>query len=115
MCMKSKARLCAGLLTAVLFVPTMGFAASGWTTPSPVTDLTATGGNGFRFELEDAKNPSGCSNKTVFFRDYDLPGSGQMYDTLLAALTTGKRVRVYVTGTCDLNGSSNISSVSIAP
>lgn len=113
--MKSRTRLYARLLTATLLAPAVGLAASGWTSPSPVAELMATGGNGFRFELEDAKNPSGCRNKTVFFRDYDLPGTEQMYDTLLAALTTGKRVRVYVTGTCDLNGYSNISSVSITP
>ena len=38
-----------------------------------------------------------------------------MFDVVLRAVTTGKKVRVYVTGKCEINGFAEISSVSIVP
>jgi len=38
-----------------------------------------------------------------------------MYDALFKAAASGKKVRDYVTGKCELNGYSEISSVAIVP
>ncbi len=66
-------------------------------------------------KLDVSENPSGCRNKQTFYQDYALRGSDKMFRALLEALSTGKRVRVFVTGGCDINGYSEISSVSIGP
>jgi hypothetical protein len=100
---------------ALLFVPMIAFAVAGWTDYVPVAELTPTIHGRFLVKLKVSENPSGCKNKEVFYRDYDIPGSEQMYDALLKAVTSGKKVRVYVTGRCDLNGYSEISSVAIIP
>ena len=102
-------------LVVLLSVPMSAFAVAGWTDFVPVAELTPTIHGRFLVKLEDSKNPSGCKNKEVFYRDYNIPGSEQMYDALLRAVTSGNKVRVYVTGRCDLKGYSEISSVSIVP
>ena len=102
-------------LGALLCILTTAFADSGWTDYSPVAELTPTSQGRFLVELRVSKNPSQCTNKEIFYRDYAATGSEQMFRVLLEALASGKRVRVYVTGRCELNGYSEISSVSIVP
>ena len=112
--MKIKLRF-SSYLFALLSVPITAFAVAGWTDYVPVAELTPTIQGRFLVKLDVSKNPSGCKNKEVFYRDYNIPGAEQMYDALLKAVTSGKKVRVYVTGICDLNGYSEISSVAIVP
>ena len=69
----------------------------------------------FLVKLDVAANPSDCGSKGSFYRDYGRPGADLMFRALMDALTAGKRVRVYATGICDLNGNSEISSVSVIP
>lgn len=112
--MKRKLR-CSTCLAVLLFVPMTVFAVSGWTDYVPVAELTPTIHMRFLVKLKVSENPSGCRNKEVFYQNYSVPGSEQMFRTLLEAVATGKQVRVYVTGRCDLNGYSEISSVAIVP
>ena len=77
--------------------------------------LTPTVHGRFIVKLDVASNTSDCSSKDSFYRDYGRPGAELMFRTLLDAVTAGKRVRVYVTGACDLNGYSEITSVSLIP
>lgn len=100
---------------ALLFIPMVVFAASGWTDHAPVVELTPTIHGRFLLELKVTKNPSGCKNKEIFYQDYGVPGSRQMFRALLEAVASEKMVRVYVTGRCELNGYSEISSVAIVP
>ena len=88
-------------------------AGSGWTNYVSVEELNPTGLHYYLVRLEVNKNPSGCNDKKWFFRDYKTPGADKMFLTLLEALKTGMRVRVYVTGKCDLHGHSEFSSVSV--
>jgi hypothetical protein len=106
---------CATCLGALLSVPITAFAVAGWTDYVPVAELTPTIHGRFLVKLKVPENPSGCKNKEVFYQDYNIPGSEQMYDALLKAVASGKKVRVYVTGKCELNGYSEISSVAIVP
>ena len=112
--MKLKLRF-ATCLVALLSVPMTAFAVAGWTDNVPVAELTPTIHGRFLVKLKVSKNPSGCKNKEIFYRDYNIPGAAQMYDALLKAVATGKKVRVFVTGVCDLDGYSEISSVTILP
>ena len=102
-------------LGALLSVPITAFAVSGWTDYVPVAELTPTTQGRFLVKLKVSENPSGCKNKEVFYRDYSGPGSEHVFNTLLKALESGKKVRVHVTGKCELNGYSEISSVTIVP
>ena len=88
-------------------------AGAGWTDYASVAELNPTGLHYYLVRLEVNQNPSGCHNKSWFFQDYKAPGSQKMFWTLLEALKTGMRVRVYVTGKCHLNGYSEFSSVSV--
>ena len=89
------------------------YAGAGWTGYSQVAELTATTQGRFLVRLQNGDSLSGCSSKDTFYRDYGLHGTEDMYRTLLEAGAGGKKVRVYVTGRCDLNGYGEISSVSI--
>ena len=88
-------------------------AESGWTDYVSVDELIPTGKHYYLVRLEVNQNPSGCQDKRWFFQDYKTTGSNKMFLTLLEALKTGMRVRVYVTGRCNLAGYSEFSSVSV--
>ncbi len=101
-------------LAIMLLAPISLFAGSGWTGFATVAELTPTAQYRYIARIRVEQNPSGCRNAEYFFQDYGVSGSDLMFRTLLAAVETNSRVRVYVTGKCDLDGYSEISSVSIA-
>ncbi len=90
-------------------------ADAGWTDYVTVAELVPTAHHYYEVRLPVGKNPSGCMNKTRFYQDYRSPGADKMFQTMLEGLRSGIRVRVYVTGRCNLNGYSEISSVSAIP
>jgi hypothetical protein len=90
-------------------------AEAGWTDFVNAGELVPTSRNYYEVKLLVKENPSGCSDKHWFYQDYDSPGSDNMFKTLLEGIKSGIRVRVYVTGRCNIKGYSEISSVSIAP
>lgn len=95
-------------------MPLTAIAASGWTEYVPVAELTPTIHGRFLVKLKNSKNPSGCKNEEIFYRDYDA-GSEHIFRVILEAVTSGKKIRVYVNGKCELNGYSEVTSVSIVP
>ena len=105
----------AALAGLCLFESVTAFAGAGWTGFAPVAELTPTTHHRYLARIKVSDNPSGCRDEQFFYQDYAAPGSGHMFRTLLAAVESGKNVRVYVTGKCDLDGYSEISSVSIVP
>lgn len=106
---------CFTCLGALLFIPITALAVPGWTDYVSVAELTPTNNGRFLVKLNITKNPSGCKNDNIFYQDYNSPGSEQMFRVILEAVTSGKMIRVYVTGKCELNGYSEISSVGIVP
>lgn len=111
--MQTRPRLFYGL-AALLFLPLPSLAA-GWTDYAPVSELNPTTQGRFIVKINVSENPSGCRNKKIFYQDYSVSGHRQMFDTFLAAITSGKMVRVFVTGRCELKGYSEISGVSVIP
>ena len=101
--------------TSTLLFSTYVHASAGWTDYGSVAELVPTSKHYYEFRLSVTKNPSGCESKTDFYQDYTTPASDKMYDTLLEAVKSDLRVRVYVTGKCNLHGASEISSVSVVP
>lgn len=87
-------------------------AESGWTDYAAVSEVQPTGFHYYLVRLPVKKNPSDCKDKEWFFQDYGGPGAKEMYATLLESLKSGLRVRVYVTGRCNLDGYAEISSLS---
>jgi len=90
-------------------------AEAGWTDYAVVTELTPTIHQRYEVTIAFAQNPSGCRNKQVFFQDYSVRGSEQMYLALLESVSSGKKVRVFVTGVCGVDGYSQISAVGLRP
>ena len=88
---------------------------AGWTQPAGITALEANQQGRFTLRLNLNKSASGCRSADGFYADYGRDGSELMYQTALEALSNQRRVQVYVTGGCDLDGYSAISSVRILP
>ncbi len=57
--MKRRLR-CFTFAGALLFIPTVVFAVSGWTDHAPVAELTPTIHGRFLVKLKVSVNPSGC-------------------------------------------------------
>jgi hypothetical protein len=106
---------CLTFLGSLLFASLPAYATSGWTGYASVAELTPTMHQRYLVKLTKSENPSGCRNKEMFYQDYDTPGSKLMFRTLLEAVVSGNKVRVYVTGKCALDGYSEITSVGIVP
>lgn len=102
-------------LAILLIIPVNLLAVSGWSDYATVAELTPSSQHRYTVRLQSSDNPSGCRSKDTFYQDYAASGAEQMFSTLLEALVSGKRVRLFVTGRCELNGYAEISSVSILP
>jgi len=113
--MTSAGRIATSLLLTVLLAAPNAQAGAGWTEYSRLAELVATSKHYYRFRLELNRNPSGCRDKTWFYQDYTAAGADKIFDALLEALKSGIRVRVYVTGVCNLDGYAEISSLGIVP
>jgi tetratricopeptide (TPR) repeat protein len=98
-----------------LFAPIIYAGGSGWTDIVNIAELVPTARHYYELKLQVKENPSDCRNKEWFYQDYSATGSDKMFDTLLKGVTSGFKLRVYVTGRCNLNGYSEITSVSISP
>ena len=88
-------------------------ARAGWTDYARVGELVATGRHYYELRLA-VDNPSGCREDHWYYRDYDAPGATQMLEILLEAIESDLRVRLYVTGVCNINGYAEFSSVGIS-
>jgi len=90
-------------------------ADAGWTDFVTVAELVPTARHYYEVRLPVKDNPSGCTNKKWFYQNYGSLGSDKMFDTLLKGIKSEIRLRVYVTGICNINGYSEFSSISIIP
>lgn len=88
---------------------------AGWTELASIKSLEANQQGRFVLRLNLNKSASGCRSIDGFYADYGRDGSELMYTTALEALRNRLKVQVYVTGGCDLDGYSAISSVRILP
>jgi len=103
-------------LTSFLsFFSTAALAGSGWTDYVLVSEITPTVHHRYLVKLKVSENPSDCKDKEVFYQDYSAPGSDQIFRILLEALSSGNKIRVFVTGKCEINGYAEISSTTIVP
>lgn len=106
------------ILHTIVLLTLLGFASplqarAGWSEYMQVAELIVTSRHYYEFRIPVAENPSGCREDHWFYRNYDAPGSRQMFDILLDAIESGIRVRVYVTGICNVNGYAEVSSIGV--
>ncbi len=111
--MKREASIVIGII-AILFSH-LAHSSAGWTDYVTVAELIPTGHHYYIFRLPVKKNPSGCKEENWFYQNYGSRGSDKMFDTLLEGIKSNLRLRVYVTGVCNIDGYSEISSIGIIP
>lgn len=102
------------LCFVVSLVTHTAYAGAGWTDYANVSELNPKDLHYYSVRIDVKENPSRCDASVWFYQDYDRRGADKMFDVLLEALVSGLKVRVYVTGKCNLQDQSEISSVSIA-
>ena len=90
-------------------------AEAGWTDEVKIIELIPTSRHYFELHLAGKKNLSGCREEGWFYINYDARGADKMFDLFVDSIKTELRLRVYVTGVCNLSGYSEISSVSVSP
>ena len=112
-CMKIRALITIGAIA--ITSSNLVHAGSGWTDHATVAELIPTDRRYYKFRLPVSENPAGCRDDEWFYQDYGSSGSDKMFHLLLEGLKSNLRLRVYVTGKCNLDGYSEISSVSIVP
>jgi len=98
-----------------LMLSSTAWAEAGWTDEVSVIELIPTGKHYFELRLAGMKNPSGCRENDWFYINYKARGADKMFDLFVDSMKTKLRLRVYVTGVCNLSGYSEISSVSVSP
>jgi len=103
------------VVLSMIVLPPLVKAEAGWTDYAGIAELVPTARRYYEVHLQVKQNPSGCRNSTWFYQDYDLTGSDKIFATLLEALQSGKRVRLYVTGKCNVNGYADFTAVGIIP
>jgi len=112
-------RLSRSILVAIaicaLLLPGVSRASAGWTDGVKVVELIPTDRHYYEIQLKVTKNPSGCRKKNWFYIDYQARGADEMFDLFIEGIQSSLRLRVYVTGVCNLNGYSEISAVSASP
>ena len=90
-------------------------AEAGWTDKVTIIELIPTGKHYFELRLEGRKNPSGCREEDWFYINYEARGADKMFDLFVESIKIELRLRVYVTGVCNLSGYSEISAISAGP
>lgn len=103
------------LLTAIgiILCSPQVHAGAGWTDTVPVAELLPTARHYYEVRLPVTENPSGCREKNWFYQNYQALGSEQMFAVLLEGITSDIRLKVYVTGVCNLNGYAEFSAISV--
>lgn len=97
-------------LVLLLLLSPLARADAGWTGPGRVAEIGPEIGR-FVFRLETGENPSDCRDKAWFYVDYTGLGAELMFHALLRSIVADKQVQVFVTGRCDLNQYSEVSTL----
>ena len=98
-----------------LLIPALSQAAAGWTGDVKVRELIPTNRHYYEIRLEVRDNPSGCREKNLFYLNYEARGADKIFDLFVDNIKSELRLQVYVTGVCNTNGYSEISSVRASP
>ena len=98
-----------------LMLSSVAHSGRGWTEYVTVIELIPTGRHYYEVQLSEKRNPSGCSEKGWYYLDYGAAGADKMFDLFVDNIKSNLRLKVYVTGICNLKGYAEISAVSVSP
>jgi hypothetical protein len=106
----------AALLCAAAMAPAS--ASSGWSDYGLIGEFnqqaSVTPGSEMLFlQVSPTTNPSGCSTANSYYLPVVTDLQKRLFAMLLTAKTSGKRVRLYVTGTCHIWGYAEIQGAVI--
>ena len=102
-------------LTVILFLPARLLAEAGWTEPAQILSLERNIFDRTLVVLDLKKNPSGCKESALFFRETTGDSSTSMYRLLLDAAIARMRVKLRVSGNCHLKGYAEYNAVALVP
>ena len=103
------------IVLGALLLPGPGIAEAGWTDPAQVISLESNIFGRTLVELDSRKNPSGCKEKTLFYREATGDSSDLMHRLLVEAAAQRLKVKLRVTGLCHLKGYAEFSAVTLVP
>ena len=103
------------LLSILLLLPARLIAEAGWTEAAHILSVESNIFGRTLVELDLRKNPSGCKEKALFFRETTGDSSTNMYLLLLEAATHRMRVKLRVSGSCHLKGYAEYNAVALVP
>jgi hypothetical protein len=108
------------LIAAIVLVTAAGptWASTGWSDYGLIGEFnqqaSVTPGNEMLFfQVAPTTNPSGCATANSYYMAVVTDLQKRLFAMLLTAKTSGKRVRVYVTGNCHTWGYAEIQGVII--
>ena len=99
----------------MLLASAEGRAEAGWTEPARILSLEANIFGRTLVELDLRKNPSGCRESSLFYRETTGESSSNMMKVLLEAAANRLPVKLRVTGICHLKGYAEFSAVALVP
>ena len=98
-----------------LMLSSVAHSGRGWTETAKVLELIPTGRHYYEVQLSEKENPSGCREKGWYYLNYNAAGADKMFDLFVDNIKSNLRLKVYVTGLCNLKGYAEISAVSASP
>ena len=90
-------------------------AEAGWTRPARILTLETNLFGRTLVELDLKKNPSGCKEDSLFFRETTGDSSAAMLQVLLEAASNRLPVKLRVSGSCHLKGYAEFNAVALVP
>ena len=102
-------------LTVLVSLSPAVHSEAGWTDAARILSLETNIFGRTLVELDLKKNPSGCKQGSLFFRESTGDSSESMLKVLLEAASNRLPVRLRVTGICHLKGYAEFSAVTLVP
>ena len=108
-------RLPAALLLALTLFTPESRAEAGWTEPARILSLETNIFGRILVELDLNRNPSGCKQASLFYRETTGESSANMLQVLLEAASSRLPVKLRVSGSCHLKGYTEFHAVALVP
>lgn len=89
------------------------YSEAEWTNSGYIQEVQATTSGVLVVRGKLGGNPSGCKDGDSYYADFSMKGTEKIFFLLLQSIATRNRVKLFVTGRCDLNGMSEISAALI--
>lgn len=89
------------------------YSEAEWTNSGYIQEVQATTSGVLVVRGKMGGNPSGCKDGDSYYADYSTKGTEKIFSLLLQSIAARNRVKLFVTGRCDLNGMSEISAAAI--